>query len=147
MSCCAGVALPFNNSSGTSDVSVTSTGLSWTISVWCGAGARTLFQSFGHDRQGSKGRRQRMVYCEIMFCTNIWHKIALGDDFCTSCTMIPGVIIEGNTMLGDSIWCCSIWSKSPLFHFAEQNALSPFTSWPLAGHCHGGRLPSSSGRC
>ena len=76
-SCCAGAALPFNNSSGTSDVSVTSTGLSWTISVWCGAGARTRFQSFGHDRQGSKGRHQRMVYCAIMFCIDITFGITL----------------------------------------------------------------------
>ena len=30
---------------------------------------------------------------------------------------------------------------------AEQNALSPPTSRPLAGHCHGAGLSSSSGRC
>ena len=34
-SCCAGRAIPFNNSSGTSDVSVTRHRLSWTISAWC----------------------------------------------------------------------------------------------------------------
>ena len=41
--CCAGLAIPFNNSSGTSDVSVARHRLSWTISAWCG---HTLLLSY-----------------------------------------------------------------------------------------------------